>query len=292
MAQTGVESTYMDFPDDWKLEESSGVGPFTTRTVHRRPDGSKYEWEARKHRRRGGGPSSGGKSRWLRFFAPGNLTWWVGVTFVLGSLLFTVAASVSLFPGIVGLGLAFSVVDWSYFVGATLFTVGVYLELLETINSSSRPQRKRRSASQRFRWFAWQPKSLGYVSALVMLVGAVAFNVETFFAIPEWYTLEPVNWLTTVPAILGAILFVVSTYMGFTEICHRYLCAKPRNISWWSSVCNTVGSVGFVIGAVAGFTVPGLSTPASGLIVTLSFLVGSVLFLIGSYLMFPEMFSE
>lgn len=292
MAQSEAESTYMDFPDEWELLEADGAGPFTTRTVYRKPDGSKYEWEARNHRRRRGGPASGTKSRWLRFWAPGNVTWWVAVSFVLGSLLFTLAALVSLFPGIVGGGLAFSLVDWSYFVGAVLFTVGVYLELLETVNASSRPQQKRRSADQGFRWFAWQPKSLGYVSALVMLVGAVMFNVETLFALGGWYNLEPISWLTSVPAILGAILFVASTYMGFTEICHRYLCTEPRNVSWWSSVCNTLGSAGFVVGAVAGFNVPGLSTPEGGLVVTVSFLIGSALFLAGSYLMFPEMFSE
>ena len=203
VAQTGAESTYMDFPDDWKLEEASGVGPFTTRTVHRRPDGSKYEWEARKHRRRGGGPSSGGKSRWLRFFRSGQ-PYLVGRRYVRarlaavygGGFCIPVSGYRRARPGVLRGRLVVLRRGHAFYGWCVPGTARNHK--LQQPSATQTPER-----FPEVPVFAWQPKSLGYVSALVMLVGAVAFNVETFFAISRVVHPGAVNWLTTVPAILG-----------------------------------------------------------------------------------------
>lgn len=55
---------------------------------------------------------------------------------------------------------------------------------------------------------------------------------------------------------------------------------------------SVLGSVGFVVGSVFGFNVPGLSSLAESEVTKWGFLEGSIFFLIGSYLMLPEMFSE
>jgi len=94
-----------------------------------------------------------------------------------------------------------------------------------------------------------------------------------------------------VPSLAEAVLFVAGTYLQVVEVCHRYLCFRPRSISWRSALFNFLGCVGFLVGAYAGLGVPGLSTPTDPTVVKAAYLQGSVFLLVGSYLMLPEMFS-
>ncbi|MDP9475356.1 MAG: hypothetical protein M3R38_06645 [Actinomycetota bacterium] len=291
MPRRDFERTRADFPAEWEPLETEGMGGFVTRALHRRPDGSTHLWTSRRHRKgRGGKVRSGGSEKaadpshvrdnpWLGVWAPGRISWWVAVGFMLGSALFALGAGASLwFPAFMNTELVKRIADWSYFVGTTIFSVAVYLRLLETINADPHPGRARRRPDENFRWFAWQPKRLSYVEVFILLVGVSAK--------------EGINWLLSVPSLLGAVLFVAGTYLQVAEVCHRYLCLKLRSISWWSALFNFLGCIGFLVGAYAGLGVPGLSTPADPSIVKAAYLQGSVFFLVGSYLMLPEMFSE
>lgn len=299
------ENGHTRVPDDWELVEKDGAGPFETRAVYRLPDGSTYVWESRRHRKGRGAKDTSGQAAeaaqafhesvkdnpWLGSWAPRRISWWVAVLFVVGSVLFAVGALASLFPEVLG---GVLVADWSYFVGALLYTIGVYLQILEAINfrdyigaASSDGQEKG------FEWFAWQPRRLSFMAPFVLLIGALLFNVETTLALAEGLGLiEVAALLVTWASITGSALFVVATYLQLIETCHGYWCRRPREISWWLVVLYVLGSIGFLVGSAYGIEVLGLASPAEALIVKLSLLVGSVLFLIGSYLMLPEMFSE
>jgi hypothetical protein len=195
-------------------------------------------------------------------------------------------------PALVGAGLAGRVADWAYFVGATVFTGAMYLQILETVNADPHPRRARRRPDETFRWFAWQPRRLSVMEAFVLFIGSLLFNVETALALLGVSAGGGINWLLSVPSFLGALLFVAGTYMQVIEACHRYLCVRPPSISWWSAALNLLGSAGFLAGAAFGFDIPGLSGPDDPTLVKVAYLQGSLLFLIGSYLMLPEMFSE
>ncbi|MDQ4107087.1 MAG: hypothetical protein M3157_07960 [Actinomycetota bacterium] len=296
----GLARTHVDFPEDWEILEAEGAGGFTTRVTYRRPDGSEHVWTSRRHRKGRGprnrdaqGAKSLRRSPWLQLWAPGRISWWVAASFVLGSALFALGASSSLwFQSFLGGELASRIADWSYFLGATVFTGAIYLQILETVNADPHPVRARRRSDETFRWFAWQPRRLSYMEAFVLFVGSIFFNVETALALLGVSGKEGVNWLLSVPSFLGALLFVTGCYMQVVEACHRYLCLRPRSVSWWSATFNFLGCVGFLAGAVFGFQAPGLSTPADPTLVKAAYLQGSIFFLIGSYLMIPEMFSE
>ena len=291
--------THVDFPDDWEILETAGAGDFTTRVSYRKPDGTEHIWTSRRHRKGRGARSSSSEtgayrdSPWLGVWAPGSVSWWVAVGFMVGSALFVVGASSSLWlPALAGEGIATLIADWSYFVGATVFTGAVYLQILETINADPHPSRARRRPDENFRWFAWQPKRLSYLETFILLVGSVLFNIETALVVIGVSTGEGINWLLSVPSLLGALLFVVGGYMQVVEACHRYLCLRFRSISWWSATLDFLGCVGFLAGATASLGIPGLSIPSDPTIVKVAYLQGSVFFLVGSYLMLPEMFSE
>lgn len=305
MPRQDLERTQVDFPAEWELLETEGIGGFVTRVVHRRPDGSEHAWTSRRHRKgRGGKVRFGGSEKaadpshvrdnpWLGVWAPHRISWWVAIGFMVGSALFALGAGASLWlPDLASGELAARIADWSYFVGTTIFTVAVYLQLLETINADPHPIRAHHRSDETFRLFAWQPKRLSYMEVFILLVGTVLFNVETALALIGVSAKEGINWLLSVPSFVGAVLFVAGTYLQVVEVCHRYLCFRPHSISRWSALFNFLGCVGFLVGAYVGFGIPGLSTPADPTIVKAAYLQGSVFFLVGSYLMLPEMFSE
>jgi hypothetical protein len=295
-------------PDEWEKRESGGVAGFEdSRAIYRLPDGSEYVWESRRHRKGLGlrthsgraarlqdrAPEAGSRNPWLGGFAPHRISWWVAVVFIAGSVLFTLGAVASLFTSFFGEETAKLVADISYFAGAALFTGGVYLQLLESINCRDyigmKPARR---TSREFKLFAWQPRRLEFMAPFLLLIGAVAFNVETTLALLSTFGLVSLAMLISVSSLLGAILFLVPSYMQIIEVCHRYICWKPRSFSWWVTVFFTVGSAGFVLGSITGFGIPGLSSPTESEITKWSFLEGSVCFLAGSYLLLPELYSE
>lgn len=296
-------------PKEWEKLDSGGAAGFEdSRAVYRLPDGSEYVWEARRHRKGRGpkdargqasqeghrAPESSKRHPWLGGFAPHRLSWWVAVTFILGSALFTLGATASLFTTLFGgEETATIVADVSYFVGALLFTGGVYLQLLESINESDNIGFKtRRESGEGFRLFAWQPRRLAFMAPFLLLIGSLLWNVETTLVVLSALGLLGLPLAIGLTSLAGSALFLVPSYLQMIEVCHRYLCWRPREISWWVTVFFVLGSVGFLVGSIFGFDVPGLSSPAESEITKWGFLLGSVFFLIGSYLMLPEMFSE
>lgn len=185
------------------------------------------------------------------------------------------------------------VADFSYFAVALLFTGGIYLQVLEGINSSDYVGlRKPYNTPREFRWFAWQPRRLEFMAPFLLLIGSLFFNVETTLVILSSLGLATLPVAIGLTSLAGSVLFLGPSYLQMIEVCHRYLCWRPREISWWVTVFFVLGSVGFVVGSVFGFNVPGLSSPAESEVTKWSFLEGSIFFLIGSCLMLPEMFSE
>lgn len=308
-ASTGGPGDRFSAPEEWEKVDSGGAEGFEdSRATYRLPEGSEYIWESRRHRkglglrtRSGRGarlqdraPEAGSRNPWLGGFAPYRISWWVAVVFIVGSALFTLGAAAALFTSIFGgEETAELVAKFSYFVGAALFTGGVYLQLLEAINCSDYiGMRSARKMRRRLRLFAWEPRRLEFMAPFLLLIGAVSFNVETTFALLSGLGLVSLVTIISLSSLVGAILFLVPSYMQMIEVCHRYLCFRLRSFSWWVTVFFVVGSAGFVLGSVTGFGIPGLSSPAESEITKWSFLEGAVCFLAGSYLLLPEMYSE
>ncbi len=279
-------------PEGWEHLGSQRVGQFLTRVVHRRSDGSKYVWDSRRSRRRRG--TFSGQSPWLTFWAPRVLGWWVAVLFILGSALFILAASASLFPAVFGGEAAASnVTDVSYFVGALIFSVSIYLQILEALNSDEPVgSTVRGETPHRFRYFGWQPHRLGFLTPFVLFVGSVLFNLETTFALISGFSTIEEDLFIGIPSFFGAVCFVVSSYMMVVEVSHGYWSWKFRDLGWWVGVLSLVGSAGFLVGAAFGFSVPGLSALSDPPITNSTYFQGSIFFLASSYLMLPETFSK
>jgi hypothetical protein len=275
---------------DGREGQSSGPWPFITRCVRRHSDESQYVWLSRENRKRlistGQSAHRGRVGSWL--WAPGELNWWIGTLFALGAFLFATGCVISLTPALAQwVGLSATGVNAVFFAGSIPFTSAAYLQLFQAANAPA-DHLAREQAPHRRQFFGWRPKDIGWVSCALQFPGTVFFNFNTFDAmIPglNWWQQELEIW---VPNIMGSILFLASGYLAFIETCHRHLAWKPLELSWWVTLINLLGCIGFMIAAVFAVVLP---NEANDTWVTLSIvftLAGAVCFFVGSLLLLPE----
>lgn len=301
-------------PEDWTPVGSGGPAPFVSWSSYRLTDGSEYRWQAQRQRKSAGpqlfyadrvglrttrrGEPITAVSPWLRFWAPHRLAWWCAIVFIVGSSLFVVGAAGSLAPSAFGGQHRMSVFAEScYFTGAVLFTIALYGQLLEAINTDEYigPHREGR-APARFRWVIPQLADLGrldVLTALVFLAGSLTFNYETIGSLGSLLHLLPRAglWQAT---MIGSVLFLIASFLQFIEAGNRYFSVEFRDVSWWIGALFIIGSISFVIGSLPGLGTPGFPSAAQdagALIVKLGFLTGGLAYLAGSYLMLPELFT-
>ncbi|MDD7967193.1 hypothetical protein [Actinomycetospora lemnae] len=284
-------------PSDWQLIRSGGPRPFTTWAEYRGPDDRPYTWLGRPHRKGHGARRAGAVSR-SGYWAPERLAWWVAVSFTVGSALFILGAAASLVPSAFGGDkTAMSLfAEAAYTLGALLYTVAVYGQILESLNEDTRiTSDGRGEPPESWRWLGFKARDLGFVWAFVFLIGALIFNYETIAALLSTAHLIPEEvglWWTS---LVGALFFLVASVLQTFEAGNGYFPKTLRNVSWWVGAMFVLGSLGFTIGAIPGFSITG-SFQAEGepgaSIVKIGFLVGGIAFLIGSWLMFPELDQE
>jgi hypothetical protein len=287
-------------PAGWQLVHCDGAGPFVSRIVHRLPDGSLHTWTSRRHRK-GWGPQRTGlavaagidkrRAPWVIVWAPARLGWWIAVLFMVGSACFALASFAGIEPDVLARSLQnVSVINVVLFAGSLFFTAAGYLQLLEASNADRRAAfGGGETPKGRFRWFAWQPAQIGWLSAFVQFAGTILFNVNTFDALLpdlDWLQQDLVIWT---PDVIGSICFLVASWLALLEFCHGYWCWQLGSVSWWIVSVNLLGSIAFMVSAVFAVLLPGSANLFDLWIVNLTTCVGGVCFLVGAYLLLPEM---
>jgi len=290
----------LPFPAGWQLVTAEGAGPFVSRIVHRLPDGSLHTWTSRRHRK-GHGPQGTGqavaagldrlRSAWFTVWAPARLGWWIAVLFMVGSACFALASFAGLAPGVSGnLFRNVTVINAVFFAGSVFFTTAGYLQLLEATNADRRASLAQGEPPQeKFRWIAWRPGQIGWLSSFIQFVGTLLFNVNTFDALlpaHDWLQQDLLIWT---PDIIGSICFLVASWLALLEFCHGYWCRQPHSLSWWIVIVNLLGSLAFMVSAIFAVVLPGAANLFDLRIVNLSTCIGGVCFLCGAYLLLPEM---
>jgi hypothetical protein len=287
-----AKQAIIDFPDEWRHVESSGVGPFTTRIVHRRSDNQLHSWSSRRHRKgfgaeiRADGEAAphAEKRPSLFLWAPRSLNWWIALLFMIGSSLFIVGSLLYLTGNP-----SYLLIDVVFFTGSLFFTSAGYSSYYQAINAAmtvgDRKEPQKRKA------FAWQPARIDFWITFLLFLGTIMFNFSTFDAFLDLGLLG-VDLLIWVPDTVGSILFLLSGTLGVFELCHRFWCWRSRSIAWWIVTTNFVGCIAFMISAIFAFVRPDPILDNLATYATLLTLIGAVCFLLSSYLMWPEMTVE
>jgi hypothetical protein len=282
------------------VELRAGAGPFVSLVSHTLPSGW-VRLNASRRDRKGLGPqfiSPAGAShpvrggnRWLRFWAPDRLAWWVAVCFVLGSFHFTLGPVFS----ISGWGLAGHARALWYFVGSVFFTLASYLQYLEAVNAPLGPEYFAKDptanpSGSRWRWVGFFPKHVAFWASFPQFIGTLCFNLNCWSGLsanPSLFSAWLDQWTA---GVMGSVFFLVSAWFAILEVGHSFFAFKPRDVSWWVVWTNFVGCAGFLVGSL--FALP---DAGSGWMLTTDNwfnFQGGLFFLISSYLMLPELFSN
>lgn len=90
------------------------------------------------------------------------------------------------------------------------------------------------------------------------------------------------------PDLVGSALFLASGYLAFVETCHAHFAWRPTSLSWWVTLVNLLGCVGFMIAALFAIILPGPTHREMATLAIAFTLQGAVSFFVGSCLMLPE----
>ncbi|MFI9803786.1 hypothetical protein ACIHEJ_05335 [Streptomyces sp. NPDC052301] len=241
-------------------QRAEGAGPFTTRLTWHPPAGGTAVWESRLARRRGVlavRPPGAATSRHTRADAVAvarlrRLNAVAALAFVIGGFLFAAGAAVAQY----GSGDATESAS-IYFVGGLFFNTGGYVSLLQVINAPRHVAGgEGRLVTRRWRWWSYEPTRVDWLGTFALFAGTLVFAVNLLDSFLKGLSVQQVDRLIWTPDVIGCLLFLVSGHLGFVEICHGRPCVRSRSLGWWIVAVNQIGSVLFMVSALAAFTRP------------------------------------
>ncbi len=278
---------------DQHAEGAEGVGPFTTRVTWRLPGGGAAVWESRLARRRGAlairtpdADTDTGRYASADEVAVGRLRRLNAVAataFVLGGALFAAGAAVAQF----GSGNALESAS-IYFAGGLFFNTGGYASLLQVINAPRHVVGSNVLVTHRWRWWSHEPMRVDWLSAFLLFTGTLVFGVNLLNSFLQGLSVQQINRLIWVPDVVGCLLFLASGHLALIEVCHGRLRILPRSLGWWIVAVNQLGSVLFMVSALAAFTRPATGSPVNVDIANWGTLTGALCFSVGGVLQFFE----
>ncbi|MEO0990536.1 MAG: hypothetical protein AAFX00_06265, partial [Pseudomonadota bacterium] len=135
-----------------RILKTVGPGPFVT-TRHYEVQGIQHTWRSREHRR---GLQQALHRESQSEWQPEALNIWIGLGFVIGSILFVVGSTLALHPPIAtALALSEFEINAVFFVGSIFFTAAAYLQLFQAANARPHPAEPR-GTDQRV-LIGWRP---------------------------------------------------------------------------------------------------------------------------------------
>jgi hypothetical protein len=282
-----IKRGQISFSSEWEHIESQKVGPFVTRVVHRRNDGTLDVRTSRRHRKQFGPEVAEKKQHKYWLWRPRSLNWWIAVLFMIGSWHF-VSGSLLILAGSTYVYL----IDLIYFSGSVFFTCAGYSQYYQAINAPGAVDSQGHvSETGKRRYFGWQPDRIGFWATFPQFLGTLAFNVTTAtaFISVAWFGYDVLVWI---PDYVGSVLFLISGMAGVLELCNSFWCWQCKSLTWWIVMINFIGCVAFMISAFMAFVRPDPIFDNLATWATIFTLIGAVCFFVGAYLMWPEMAAE
>jgi hypothetical protein len=271
-----MRAAYVALPEGWGRFGGRGLGPFVSREVFRRPDGTLVAWESRWHRKHPGGAVAGASTWW----APRAMAWWIGVLFALGSICFALCS----FPPY-AIAVGTNADDLTYFIGSIFFTTASFLTYYEVATAPTELGATRRTGPRAL--LRVQHHRIDWWAAVIQFAGTLWFNRTTFSALVVGLGASASHHPVWRPDALGSVCFLVSSWLAWAEECDGPFAWRPGRITWWITMLNLVGSVAFGVSAIASYVEPNGQLVSLAL-TNLGTFVGAICFLVGAVLLLPE----
>ncbi|MFD1215936.1 MULTISPECIES: hypothetical protein [Microbulbifer] len=268
-------------PGQWIELSHSKVGPFLTRKVFLSPEKVRIIWRSREQRKCYNRLQGSCRNTW---WAPTAISWWIGILFALGSSAFMLG-SVPAYATWVGV----SKDNLTFFIGSIFFTSAAFLQYLEVAATAWSPGGGFISQVSKRKWqpLLVEVHRIDWWAVVIQLIGTLCFNVSTFHALTAGAGVSESNTLVWRPDLYGSICFLLSSYLAWVEVCHKWGAVKLRLISWWVVAVNLLGSVAFGVSAIASYKLPS-GTMVNPTINNVETFIGAGCFFIGGLLLLPE----
>ena len=169
-------------------------------------------------------------------------------SFVLGGSLFAIGAALA--QGDVGGPLLPASV---FLAGGVFFSSGGYSSVLLAVNL---PHRRRDGTyvASPWRWWSAEPGRLDWLAAAVLFAGTLVFAVTLVDSFISELTPRQADRLIWSPDMVGCALFLISGHLAMVDICGSWWPWRRRHdLGWWVVAVNQLGSVLFMVSAVASF---------------------------------------
>ena len=278
-------------PARWALGRVERSGGFVTRVTWHLVDGSSVRWASRAARRRGRVEIRDADGRVTRVvgadtatatrLARANLA--AGIAFMIGGSLFALG------PLLAQLGVgSVRTVDMVYLVGGLFFSAGGYVSVVQASNMPTDIDEQGTLRTTTWRWWAWRPRQIGWLSVAVLFAGTLFFGVSLVAAFASDLTARQSNGWIWFPDIVGCVCFLVSGHLALVEVGHGHIGVRPHDLGWWVVAVNQLGSALFFLAGLAAFTRPATSTVVDLGMVNWGTFAGAVCFVVGGALQLAE----
>jgi hypothetical protein len=203
--------------------------------------------------------------------------------FIVGSACFVVG-SVPAYINAVG-GVADGV---TFVVGSILFTAASLGQLLQAQTPAmTSGDASQRETPERLRWWSWLPHNQNWIAAITQFPGTLFFNVSTTAALTHNMTAAEEDRQVWRPDLFGSTLFLVSSAVAIFAVSLGARNDPGVRLPRWIAWLNMLGSVLFMASALASFVLPRSDDELSARVAVAGTLFGAACFLIGAILMFP-----
>lgn len=110
-------------------------------------------------------------------------------------------------------------------------------------------------APARWRWWSREPQRLAWLSGMVLFAGTIVFAINLVDSFVEGLGASAADRLVWSPDMVGCALFLVSGHLALVGI-GGWRFWHNRDLGWWIVAVNQVGSILFMVSAVASFVSP------------------------------------
>ena len=125
------------------------------------------------------------------------------------------------------------------------------------------------------------------LAAATQFPGTLFFNNSTFAALAHNLSASEADRHVWRPDVFGSVLFLVSSGFAIWALGAEFWRPRSRGLPWWIAWINMLGSVAFMVSAIAGFVVPSTDAVIDLPLANAGTFVGAVCFLVAAALILP-----
>jgi hypothetical protein len=175
----------------------------------------------------------------------------------------------------------------TFFVGSIFFTAASFLQLVQAQSPAlTGVGSEGQYVRQPVRLWHRLPHDRAWLAAVTQFPGTLFFNASTLAVLVVSASAHDQDRHVWRPDIFGSTLFLVASAFGILAL-GPFLSWQPRSVPWVIAWVNMIGSVLFMVSALAAFVLPSSGDVVNLRIDVAGTLFGALCFLAGAALMFP-----